>query len=72
MAWHLRDRSVGWALRDASAGITASGLTHPNAANYLLALVCLVLFYDRGAPLVGTLGAGLGDFSPAARRARSC
>jgi hypothetical protein len=43
----LRQRSLGWALFSANALLAASGLTHPNGDLYLVALVCMVLMYDR-------------------------
>jgi hypothetical protein len=43
----LRQRSLAWALLAANALIAASGLTHPNGDLYLVALVCIVLIYDR-------------------------
>jgi hypothetical protein len=43
----LRERSLARALFAANALIAASGLTHPNGDLYFVALVCLVLMFDR-------------------------
>jgi 4-amino-4-deoxy-L-arabinose transferase-like glycosyltransferase len=43
----LRQRNLAWALLAANALIAASGLTHPNGVLYLVALVCIVMIYDR-------------------------
>jgi len=43
----LRQRSLAWALLAANALLAASGFTHPNGDLYFVALVCLVLMYDR-------------------------
>jgi hypothetical protein len=44
----LRQRSLAWAFLAANALLAASGFTHPNGDLYFVALVCLVLMYDRG------------------------
>ena len=43
----VRQRSLGWALFFANTLLAASGFAHPNGDLYFVALVCLVLMYDR-------------------------
>ena len=45
--FRLREKHLDWAIFVANALIAASGLCHPNGVLYLIALICLVLTYDR-------------------------
>lgn len=44
---NLREKHFGWAVFLSSALVVASGLTHPAGILYFLAVVVLILYYDR-------------------------